>query len=95
MFLITASYKNPTLVDVPGATIPNPHGGKLHIREVIWQNPTTAGHTLTITINGKDITRKCPANNAYVNVFKFPPGKVDSFVVKTIQSGTLEIWFDE
>ena len=86
--------KNPMILDAP-ATInftafPITHGNRLLIKRIVWCNPTTDAHTLTLTLDGVAVTRK--AVGGMDSVVLDADIDVNTFVVTTIDSGTVEVW---
>lgn len=86
--------KNPMILDSTGTinftAFPITHGNRLLIKRMVWRNPTTDGHTLTLTLDGVAITRKAVAGMD--SVILDADVDVSTFVVTTITSGTVEVW---
>ena len=86
---------SPLIIDTAGnAAITHAGTQYLYIQQIVWQAPTTAGHSLVLTINGVAVARVAPANGQDVYVTKQPIGRVESIAPTTIQSGKVEIWLD-
>ena len=86
---------NPLILDTPAAITLYSNEPRMWIREVIWRNPGTAGDDLVITVNGVAVSRKSTTSgNADYSVFEQPLGRVESFALTTLDSGTVEVWLD-
>lgn len=76
-----------------GALTPPPGGFVLD--EIYWYQPTTIGHTLTMTLgDGATVIRQayCEAPNQS-QIFKMYGMRLEDFQVTTISSGKMYIYF--
>lgn len=87
--------KNPMKVDTTATTLSRFGSGSLTVREVIWVGGTNA-HVLVLTINGvaMSFTKADALEGTIKYVFDQPLGRVDSFAVTTLPSGTVYIFLD-
>jgi len=81
--------KNPLRVDTSATTVTFAGQGILDVKEVLWLGATTDTHTLVLTINGAAMTftHTAAVDSKNKSLFAQPLGRVESFVVTTIDSG--------
>lgn len=89
------STNQPVTAQNVGVTIPSQFG--INVYKVIWDNPTTAGHTFTIVDpQNSNVLLAGTAGVANQDVeydFESAPANWRDFKVTTISSGTLYIFY--